>query len=214
MYLHFQDRTQNMSIADTKVTFDNLLPIAMPKQRKKIYIYIQICLYSHSVPIDKNTIYPFRRSVFRKYSMAQVRQSGDADASKCPRGPEHALRSRPIWRNVSLFDRLLNSRYPQDWQLHRTIRLQINVYFRSFAAVLMAEVVKLVTCLIIVFIEEGSYKKFVNSLNSTIVRQPMDTLKVCVPSLVYILQNNLLYVSASNLDAATYQVQLLRVNEL
>lgn len=34
----------------------------------------------------------------------------------------------------------------------------------------------------------------------------MDTIKVCVPSFVYIIQNNLLYVSASHLDAATYQV--------
>lgn len=72
----------------------------------------------------------------------------------------------------------------------------------------MSEVVKLITCLSLVFIEEGNFSKFFNSLNTTIIKQPMDTLKVCVPSLIYIIQNNLLYVSASNLDAATYQVFL------
>lgn len=72
----------------------------------------------------------------------------------------------------------------------------------------MAEVVKCITCLILVFIEEGSFNKFLSTLNSTIIKQPMDTFKVCVPSIVYLLQNNLLYVSASNLDAATYQVKL------
>lgn len=70
----------------------------------------------------------------------------------------------------------------------------------------MAEVVKLVTCLVLVYVEEGSFRKFLHSLDSTIIKQPLDTLKVCVPSLVYIIQNNLLYVSASHLDAATYQV--------
>lgn len=73
-------------------------------------------------------------------------------------------------------------------------------------AVFMAEVAKLVTCLVLVWIEEGSFSKLLYALDQTIVKQPKDTFKVCVPSLVYIIQNNLLYVSASNLDAATYQV--------
>lgn len=71
----------------------------------------------------------------------------------------------------------------------------------------MSEVVKLITCLILVFNEEGKdFQKFLKTLHKTIIANPTDTLKVCVPSLVYIVQNNLLYVSASHLDAATYQV--------
>lgn len=79
--------------------------------------------------------------------------------------------------------------------------------FLSSTAVFMSEVTKLLTCLVLVFNEEGrNFPRFVNSLHRTIIQNPIDTLKVCVPSFVYIVQNNLLYVSASHLDAATYQV--------
>ncbi|XP_015114511.1 UDP-galactose translocator [Diachasma alloeum] len=88
----------------------------------------------------------------------------------------------------------------------RYARTRSGDMFLASTAVVMSEVVKCVTCLILVFLEEGNLRKFINSLHSTIIKEPVDTLKVCVPSFVYLVQNNLLYVSASNLDAATYQV--------
>lgn len=79
--------------------------------------------------------------------------------------------------------------------------------FLSSTAVVMSELVKLCTCLVLVFYEEGkNANRFVNALHTTVIANPIDTLKICVPSFVYIVQNNLLYLSASHLDAATYQV--------
>lgn len=76
----------------------------------------------------------------------------------------------------------------------------------------MSEVVKLVTCLAVVYIESGGVVQLLENLDRTIIKSPMDTLKVCVPSFVYVVQNNLLYISASHLDAATYQVSRLKLN--
>ena len=45
-----------------------------------------------------------------------------------------------------------------------------------------------------------------DSLYQTVWVNKIDTLKVCIPSAIYLVQNNLLYVAASNLDVATYQI--------
>ena len=65
---------------------------------------------------------------------------------------------------------------------------------------------KVLTCLLITFLEFKSFPKWIKFLNTNIVLQPLDTLKVAVPSLIYVIQNNLQYVAISNLDAATFQV--------
>merc|ERR1712029_827061 len=79
--------------------------------------------------------------------------------------------------------------------------------FISTTAVFLAEVVKLLTCLGLVWNDEDrSVSKWWATLDKTIIKQPMDTVKVMVPSAVYLIQNNLLHVAASNLDVATYQI--------
>jgi len=78
--------------------------------------------------------------------------------------------------------------------------------FISSTAVLNSEIVKLLICLCIVFRDFGGFLKGMLELKTSIIDQPFDTLNVCVPSLLYVIQNNLLYVAATHLDAATYQV--------
>ena len=48
----------------------------------------------------------------------------------------------------------------------------------------------------------GAVQYFINE----IVFKPRETAKLIVPSGLYAMQNNLLYLALSNLDAATYQV--------
>lgn len=88
----------------------------------------------------------------------------------------------------------------------RYARTRSGEMFIASSAVVMAEVVKLLASLLLVYRQEGSLQHWFMTLHTHIWQQKIDTLKVSVPSFIYLVQNNLLYVSASNLDAATYQV--------
>lgn len=48
--------------------------------------------------------------------------------------------------------------------------------------------------------------KFVNSIRVYILDHPIDTLKILIPALLYLVQNTLLYVALSNLTAPIFQV--------
>lgn len=45
------------------------------------------------------------------------------------------------------------------------------------------------------------------ALNAEVFQKPGETLKVAVPAVLYTVQNNLLFLALSYLDAATYQVR-------
>ncbi|XP_045526629.1 UDP-N-acetylglucosamine transporter [Pieris brassicae] len=88
----------------------------------------------------------------------------------------------------------------------RYARTRNGVLFSAAAAVLMTEILKLAICIVLVMNESGGIRKGSQILYSTVILNIKDTLRVGVPSFLYVIQNNLLYVSASNLDAATNQV--------
>jgi len=89
----------------------------------------------------------------------------------------------------------------------RHTRTRSGDMYISTTAVVMTELVKTLVCLFLVYRDEGySVRGWLDHLHKNIVQDPMDTLKLAVPSGIYTLQNNLLYVAVSNLDAATFQV--------
>eukprot|EP00794_Sanderia_malayensis_P000461 gene461-1103_t len=78
--------------------------------------------------------------------------------------------------------------------------------FISSTAVILAETLKVLACLAITLFQVKSVSGWLDYLHKNIILQPFDTVKVAVPALIYVIQNNLQYVAISNLDAATFQV--------
>ena len=62
---------------------------------------------------------------------------------------------------------------------------------------------KFFLCLGVVFYQTGSLR---TELYNHVWDSPNEVLKLCVPSFLYTVQNNLLYLALTNLDAATYQI--------
>lgn len=100
-----------------------------------------------------------------------------------------------VLQNASL---ILTMRY--------TRTLKGSLYY-STTAVVVTEFVKMCTCLIIIFFQKkGNVVEYFSYLWHNIVTEGRDTMKMAIPSFIYTIQNNLLFVAVSNLSAATFQV--------
>ncbi|KAL7063692.1 hypothetical protein AAHC03_01686 [Spirometra sp. Aus1] len=91
--------------------------------------------------------------------------------------------------------------------LSRYIRSRPGDMFISSTAVAMSELVKLIVCLIIILAQEGfSLRGFAQNLHSNIFSDCRDNLLIGVPGILYAVQNNLLFLSVSHLNASVFQV--------
>ena len=86
----------------------------------------------------------------------------------------------------------------------RTTRSPEQPLYLASTAVFFMEIIKLVVCLAIVAYQaKGALH---TELYRNVIQAPVEMLKLTVPSLLYTVQNNLLYLALTNLDAATYQI--------
>jgi len=73
--------------------------------------------------------------------------------------------------------------------------------------VLLAEIIKFLFCLMLLFVQKsGSIRQTFNVLSNEVFFKPNETFKLAIPSSLYSLQNNLVLLALSWLDAATFQV--------
>ncbi|GAU98521.1 hypothetical protein RvY_09655 [Ramazzottius varieornatus] len=91
--------------------------------------------------------------------------------------------------------------------LLRVSRTASGVKYLSSTAVAVTEVLKVLICLAVMLVQSGgSVVEVVRSLHAEIWLKPVETLKLLIPAALYTIQNNLLFLALSHLDAATYQV--------
>lgn len=91
--------------------------------------------------------------------------------------------------------------------LLRYVRTRTGPRFINSTAVVNSEIQKTIFSILLLFIEEGRFRRGFHLIYHKFVKEPKDTLKTGIPALLYVLQNNLLYIAISNLDAATFQVR-------
>ena len=72
--------------------------------------------------------------------------------------------------------------------------------YLASTAVFVMEVMKLVICCFVIAYQSGG--DLLGELNTHVVQAPVEMLKLSVPSFLYTVQNNLLYLALTNLDAS------------
>ncbi|XP_075677296.1 UDP-N-acetylglucosamine transporter-like [Dermatophagoides pteronyssinus] len=80
-----------------------------------------------------------------------------------------------------------------------------NEAYINSTAVLLSEFVKFFICIIVIIYSE-SIGSLYHILKDEIFGKPKEFSKILIPAFLYTVQNNLLFLALTNLDAATYQV--------
>lgn len=81
------------------------------------------------------------------------------------------------------------------------------MYFAS-TAVFMAEVIKLLATLVVIYFQHRSLKSFASFVVDNFLSNSLDMLRLSVPSVLYVIQNNLVYIAMTHLESTTFQVHV------
>lgn len=108
-------------------------------------------------------------------------------------------------KHASLF--LLTLQNVASILLLRYVRTTTGPRFLNTTAVFNSEIQKTIFSVLLLISEERSVVQGFKVIYAKVICQWEDTIKTGIPALLYTIQNNLLFLSISNLDAATFQVR-------
>ncbi|KAI9319252.1 nucleotide-sugar transporter-domain-containing protein, partial [Dichotomocladium elegans] len=80
--------------------------------------------------------------------------------------------------------------------------------YLASTAVIMSEVLKTLVCLVLIYYtpQKPTMTRLVAVLQRELIQKWREACLLAFPAVLYLIQNNLQYVAATNLDAATFQV--------
>lgn len=91
--------------------------------------------------------------------------------------------------------------------LMRGSRVHKGDMFLASTVVFIGEVFKLVTSSLLLLQEHNwNVREWSSLISKQVTEKPLDNFKISVPALLYLMQNNLVFVAISNMNSATYQV--------
>ena len=117
-----------------------------------------------------------------------------------------------LWRNIKYISLIIL--VAQNAALVLTLRYSRTVtggkMYLASTAVVLTELLKFIISITMIFYNSDfDVQKTTTLLYVEIIEKAAGTLKVSVPSVLYTIQNNLLYVALSHLNAATFQVRIV-----
>jgi len=78
--------------------------------------------------------------------------------------------------------------------------------YLTSTAVFLTEIIKIISSIVLLHFEmDCESRKTIEAIHDIFARF-LETLRVAVPAFLYTVQNNLLYIALTKLDAATFQV--------
>lgn len=90
--------------------------------------------------------------------------------------------------------------------LLRYVRTVPGDMFFATTAIVCQELIKMLASFVLLFLESSSVAEFKSTINQQILNNRMDSIKTGIPALLFTIQNNLIYLAISNLNAAVFQV--------
>ena len=184
---------------------------------------------SSSEAVGKRSPLTIRSNSSPKFTAVNIDLHQNTQRIALPSGKELPREAAPIPDSGTMVDMKADSKkykyisllvlVVQNTALVLTMRYSRTVtsgpLYLASTAVVLTELLKFIICVAMIFrSNDFDPARTLTVLKTEIIDKKAETLRLSVPSVLYTIQNNLLYIALSHLNAATFQVSQLPLSHV